>query len=90
MYEGGIPRSCYTLESSMTCTELFALITYFSGLTMAEPALELPKTLRNMLGSLMCNNILSSWNISSNGHNAINVNIRFSQPDPVVRDASVV
>ena len=57
---------------------------------MAEPALELPKTLRNMLGSLMCNNILSSWNISSNGHNAVYVNIRFSQPDPVVRDASVV
>ena len=32
----------------------------------------------------MCNNILSSWNISSNGHNAVYVNIRFSQPDPAI------
>ena len=51
---------------------------------MAEPALELPVTLRNMLGSIMCNNILSSWNISSNEHNAICVSIRFIQPDPAI------
>ena len=47
---------------------------------MADTALELPTPLRSILGTLMCNNILSSWNIYSSGHNVISVNIRFSQP----------
>ena len=47
---------------------------------MVGTALDLPKPLQNMLGTLISSHILSSWNICSSGHNVISVNIRFSQP----------
>ena len=47
---------------------------------MVDTALDLPKPLQNMLGTLVCSHILSSWNICSSGQNMISVNIRFSQP----------
>ena len=56
---------------------------------MSEPDLELPKTLRNMLGSIMCNNILFSWNIASNGHNQIMLYVLISAESCRKKDRSL-
>lgn len=47
---------------------------------MVGTTLDLPKPLQNMLGTLISNHILSSWNIYSSGYNIISVNIWFSEP----------